>query len=123
MISGRASARDRIGRPGNSMFHGDMAGRGIDHKTRHGERMYARLVFRVNRIIAVVERGLATDTRTDDRSRALTGFTIERNAGIGNRFTCRNKPELGKPVQNAQFPLVEIIGGFETGDFRTDLNI
>ena len=122
---GGAGGGDGVGRALDAELHGDVAGAGVGHAERDGERVDAVAAMDVELAVADLFGGAAANAGAGDDGAVLAHGGCQLEAGLGHRLLRRDDGELREAVHQGDVFGGEVIFGDEAldvgGMFEADL--
>src|SRR3954471_8010795 len=91
-----------------------MAGRRVVHDLGNGQRMHTGSVLRIEAAEIIINRGLASDSRPDDRRRSCAEILAKRKPGLLRCLPRRNHAKLRHAVESPDLMGGEMVGGGES---------
>jgi len=113
---GGAGGGDGVRRALDAELHGDVAGSGVGHAKRDGERVDAVAIVDVELAVANLFGRAAADAGAGDNRSLLTHGGCQLEAGLGHRFLRRDDSELREAVHEADVFGGQVIFGNEAFD-------
>src|SRR5690242_17677037 len=108
MAGGRARGGDRERGAGDAEFHRDVAGAGVGHGFRNGQRVHAIVAELVDLGEPDVFGRLAADTGAGDDGGVLAQLRRPLDSGIGDRLARGDDGELREAVHEIGAAIVEV---------------